>query len=98
MAVKVCVCVSMWVCTDEYRGPMKVLDALELELQAVVSPLMWVLETKPGRSASAVSALSVTAPSGAAHHSPCVHQELFLLISPLQDTLGVVGSAIKTWI
>ena len=73
MAVKVCVCVSMWVCTDEYRGPTRVLDALELELQAVVSPLMGVLETKPGRSASAVSAVSVTAPSGAESAMQVLH-------------------------
>lgn len=86
MAVKVCVCVSMWVCTEEYRGPTRVLVALELKLQEVVNPLMWVLGTKPGRSASTVSHCALTcciSHVAAAHHTPYVHQKLFLLIPPL---------------
>lgn len=44
------VCVSAWVCVYHIhavgcRGQKRVLDALELELQAVVSCPLWVLGT-----------------------------------------------------
>jgi hypothetical protein len=45
-----CVCSCLW--------RQRASDPLELELQAVVSCLMWVLETEPGSSARAVSALN----------------------------------------
>jgi hypothetical protein len=41
------------VCVDVYRGQRRVLDFLELELQAVESCLMWVFRTEPGFSGRA---------------------------------------------
>lgn len=35
-----------------YRRQKRVLGALELELQAILSPMIWVLGTNPGYSAS----------------------------------------------
>lgn len=55
MCMCVCVCVS-FMCTTCIQVPAEALDPLELELQAVVSPLMWVLGIKPESYARALSA------------------------------------------
>lgn len=41
-----------------YRKQKRVLGALELELQAILSPMIWVLGTNPGYSARAGSDLN----------------------------------------
>lgn len=41
-----------------YRRQKRVLGALELELQAILSPMIWVLGTNPGYSARAGSDLN----------------------------------------
>lgn len=55
--VYVCVCVYVYECTHEYRclwGLEKVSDALQLELQGIVSHQVWMLETELRFSANAM--------------------------------------------
>lgn len=53
------VCVCMWVCSPEIRCFQRpeVSDSLDLELQAVVSLLTWILGINLGSSERAESAL-----------------------------------------
>lgn len=48
------------ICTAAHRGRKTALDTLEVELQAAVSHLIWVLGTEPRLSARAASALDLT--------------------------------------
>lgn len=96
-------CMCLCVCTrwNGFRGQKRASDPLNLELQADVSLLMWVLGTNPLQEQPAllaVSCPSVTAPllSPRHHSSPlptlcnCVLLASSLYhISPLMKSLGV---------
>lgn len=53
-----CVYVYDRMCVGIYRGQKRLLDSLELETQAAVSCLMWVLGIEPGFSVKAASVLN----------------------------------------
>ena len=61
---KICVCVCVCVC-GVHGGQKRVSDPLELELQVVVSRLMWVLVTELRSSTRAARALNTLATSPA---------------------------------
>lgn len=56
-----CLCICMYIyqmCAGTYQGQKRVLDLLELESQAVVNCLIWVLGIGPGSSARTASSLN----------------------------------------
>lgn len=81
-----CVCVPVLVHIHAHRDQKRVLDPLELELQVVVNHPKWKLESEPGSSARAVSALDT-------YHVSIYHESFLESISLLvaRDTLRVGG-------
>lgn len=43
---------NVYMCTVDCRGKKRKFDSMELDLEPVMSSLIWVLGTKPGASVS----------------------------------------------
>jgi hypothetical protein len=73
------------------RGQRRISDLLELELQAIVSCLMWVLGTELGSSAGAAGALSLSLSLSHTHTHTHTHTDLFMYSSLLSSDIPEEG-------